>query len=187
MGVCIGVVDLGTQYNDHFKRYADKMLLMFEIPTETVNVDGEEKPRWLSKEYTASLSEKSVLYKHLVSWRSKAFTDEELDDDGDGFDIKSMLGVPCMLSVLVKDSKDGGSFNNIENISAVPKGISIPKTETELMAFDIDERDESVFEKLPEWIQNKVKKSTQYADNPPEDKVDFKEAGADEAKQEEEE
>lgn len=172
MAVCIGVVDLGEQYNENFKNYHDKLLLMFEIPTETVTVDGEEKPRWVSREYTALLNSKAALYKHLVGWRSRDFSEDELSEEGNGFDITSMLGEPCMLSVTVKEGKNG-NYNKIENIAAIPKGIPAPVTESELLAFDIDDRDEEMFQKLPEWVQTKIKKSTQYADNPPEDNVDF--------------
>lgn len=180
LGICIGIIDIGEQYNQNFKNYADKLMLLFEISGETVNVDGEDKPRWLSREYTASLNEKAALYKHLVAWRSRDFTESELDTDGDGFDIESMLGKPCMLTVIAKDG-DNGTYNRIENIAALPKGVPAPTTEQELLAYDIDERDEAVFAKLPEWIQDKIKKSTQFAENPPEDNL---EAAAEEVTEE---
>lgn len=167
MGICIGTIDIGEQYNQHYKKYEDKVILLFEIVGETVDVDGETKPRWLSNEYTASLGGKAKLYQHLVSWRSRDFTDEELDD----FDIDSMLGLPCMLTIIAKET-DNGTYNNITNITAMPKGVPVPTTEQELLAYDIDNRDETVFEKLPEWIRNKIKKSTQFAENPPEDNLD---------------
>lgn len=167
MGVCIGTIDVGEQYNQHYKKYEDKLILLFEVSGETVDVDGESKPRWLSNEYTASLGEKAKLHQHLVSWRSRDFTDEELEN----FDIESMLGQPCMLTVIVKET-DNGTYNNITNITAVPKGVPAPTTEQELLAYDIDDRNEDVFEKLPEWIRNKIKKSTQFAEDPPEDDLE---------------
>ena len=175
MAVCVGVVDLGEQSNSSYKNYSDKLMMLFEIPAETVSIDGEDKPRWLSREYTASLNEKAALYKHLVSWRSRDFSEVELD----GFDVKAMLGQPCMLTVIAKDGENG-KYNKIENISAIPKGIPAPQTESELLAFDIDDRDEEVFAKLPQWIQNKIKKSTEYAGNPPEEKVEFDQPDAEE-------
>lgn len=186
LGICIGIIDIGEQYNQNFKNYADKLMLLFEISGETVNVDGEDKPRWLSREYTASLNEKAALYKHLVAWRSRDFTEGELDTDGDGFDIESMLGQPCMLTVIVKDG-DNGAYNRIENIAALPKGVPAPTTEQELLAYDIDERDEEVFAKLPEWIQDKIKKSTQFAENPPEDDLEKKASEDDKSEPETEE
>lgn len=186
LGICIGIIDIGEQYNQNFKNYADKLMLLFEISGETVNVDGEDKPRWLSREYTASLNEKAALYKHLVAWRSRDFTEGELDTDGDGFDIESMLGQPCMLTVIVKDG-DNDAYNRIENIAALPKGVPAPTTEQELLAYDIDERDEEVFAKLPEWIQDKIKKSTQFAENPPEDDLEKKASEGDKSEPETEE
>ena len=186
LGICIGIIDIGEQYNQNFKNYADKLMLLFEISGETVNVDGEDKPRWLSREYTAILNEKAALYKHLVAWRSRDFTEGELDTDGDGFDIESMLGQPCMLTVIVKDG-DNGAYNRIENIAALPKGVPAPTTEQELLAYDIDERDEEVFAKLPEWIQDKIKKSTQFAENPPEDDLEKKASEGDKSEPETEE
>ncbi len=186
LAICIGIVDIGEQYNQTFKNYNDKLMLLFEISGETVNVDGEDKPRWLSREYTASLNEKAALYKHLVAWRSRDFTENELDTDGDGFDIESMLGKPCMLTVIEKDG-DNGTYNRIENIAALPKGVPAPTTEQELLAYDIDERDEEVFAKLPEWIQDKIKKSTQFAENPPEDDLEKKTSEGDENEPETEE
>lgn len=172
MAVCIGVIDIGNQYNDRYKKYEEKLILIFEIPSETVMVDGEEKPRWMNAECTATLSARSYLYKYLTGWLSRELTEDELSEDGNGFDIATMLGKPCMLSITVKEGKKGG-YNKIENIAAIPKGIPSPTTDAEMLAFDIDDRDEDVFAKLPEWIQTKIKKSTQYADKPPEENLDF--------------
>ena len=88
--VCIGIVDLGEQYSETFKKYSDKLLIIWEIPSQTIEIDGEDKPRWLSKDFAASLHEKSVLHKILVSWRGKAFTEKELTEDENG-DRKSVV------------------------------------------------------------------------------------------------
>lgn len=98
--VCVGIVDLGEQYNEAFKKYTDKMLFIWEIPSQTIEIDGENKPRWLSKDFSASLHEKSNLYQTLVSWRGKAFTEAELAEDENGdmqFSVLEMLGSGCFL------------------------------------------------------------------------------------------
>lgn len=159
--ICIGIVDLGEQYSEKFKNYSDKVLLIWEIPSQTVTVDGEEKPRWLSKDYSASLNEKSNLFKTLVSWRGKAFTEAELSEEGEGFDLQSMLGVGCLIQVIVEE-KDNGPYNQITSVIGMPIGMPAPTSETEKMAFDMDAWNNEVFEKLPEWIQDRIKKSTQY-------------------------
>ena len=162
--VCVGIVDLGEQYSETFKKYSDKLLVIWEIPSQTIEIDGGDKPRWLSKDFSASLNEKSNLYQTLVSWRGKAFTENELTEDETGFmqfSVLDMLGTGCFLQVIVEE-KDGNSYNRITSVIALPAGMPAPATETPLIAFDIDAWDDEVFKSLPGWIQERIKKSTQY-------------------------
>ena len=171
--VCVGIVDLGEQYSETFKKYSDKLLVIWEI-------DGEDKPRWLSKDFSASLNEKSNLYQTLVSWRGKAFTENELTEDENGFmqfSVLDMLGTGCFLQVIVEE-KDGNSYNRITSVISLPAGMSAPTTETPLIAFDMDAWDDEVFNSLPVWIQDRIKKSTQYQKlHVPTDPVDVDTSG----------
>lgn len=178
MGVCVAVVDLGQQYKQFEKqkqgKYAEECMFIFEIPDERVEVDGEDKPRWLSsRRFTVSLHERAALFQMLTAWRGKALTDAELDPAGDGFDLMQMAGVPAMLSVTVVEKDDGSKYNRIEAVTGFPKGLPAPKPESEILVFDADEPDMEVFGKLPEWAQDIIRKSTQFADNAPEEKVDI--------------
>lgn len=162
--VCVGIVDLGEQYSETFKKYSDKLLIIWEIPSQIIQIDGEDKPRWLSKDFAASLHEKSSLHKTLVSWRGKAFTEKELAEDENGFmqfSVQDMLGTGCFLQVIVEE-KDSGIYNRITSVIALPVGMETPKTENPPIAFDMDAWDDEVFKNLPEWIQERIKKSTQY-------------------------
>ena len=183
--VCVGIIDLGEQYSETFKKYNDKLLVIWEIPSQTIEIDGEDKPRWLSKDFSASLHEKSGLYQTLVSWRGKAFTDTELTEDENGFmqfSVLDMLGTGCFLQVIVEE-KDSGSYNRITSVIALPAGMNAPATETPLIAFDIDTWDDEVFKSLPEWIQERIKKSTQYQKlHVPTDPVDVDTSGSQQAK-----
>lgn len=158
--VCVGVVDLGEQYSEKFKKYNDKILLVWELIGVSVEVDGEKKPRWLSKDFTASLGEKSNLSKFLVPWRGKAFTEDELN--GNGFELVEMLRLGCFMQVIVEE-RDGNCYNRITSVMAMPTGMPQPTTETKLFAFDMDNWDDSVFVELPQWVQERIQKSTQYA------------------------
>ena len=156
--VCVGIIDIGEQYNTVFKNYSDKLIIIFEIPNEKIEIDGEKKPRWISKEYTQSLSEKSNLYKTLTSWLGRALSDVELE----GFELFDMLGRGCFINLLVEE-KDNASYNNISAVVGLPEGMDAPHTETELIGFSMAEGfDENIFSKIPEWIQDKIKKSVQY-------------------------
>lgn len=171
--VCIGVVDLGQQHSEKFNNYTEKILFIWEIPSQTVEVDGEAKPRWLSQEFSATLNEKGNLAKMLVSWRGKTFTDQELDDSGDGFNLTQMLGAGCLLQVIV-DEKETGTYNRISAVIGLPVGMPPVAPVSELMAFDIEAWDETALEKLPEWVQDRIKRSMQYQKmHVPTDPVDF--------------
>lgn len=174
--ICVGIVDLGEQYSESFKKYNDKLLIIWEIPSQTIQIDGEDKPRWLSKDFSASLHEKSSLYQMLVSWRGKAFTENELTEDENGFmqfSVLDMLGTGCFLQVIVEE-KDSGAYNRITSVISLPAGMEAPTTESPLIAFDIDAWNDETFDSLPEWIQNRIKKSTQYQKlHVPTDSVDI--------------
>lgn len=158
VGVCVGVIDIGEQKNDLYNTYSQKAIFIFEISSERVMVEDEDKPRWLSETYTVSLNEKSNLAKMLISWRGKDFTEDELD----GFDLASMVGKPCQLQILVVQKKDGGSCNKIAGVFGLPKGLPAPKPENPLMTYQVEDGENEVFLTLPEWIRERIKKSTEW-------------------------
>ncbi len=155
---CVGVVDLGIQHNTFNNKDQEKVLLMFELPTERITVDGEDKPRWLSARYTMSLHEKASLRKTLDAWRGKAFTAEELC----GFNLASVINAPCMLTV-TNVEKNGSTYANISGVSKIMKGMEAPALENEPIIFDMEaENAEEVKKKLPQWVQNVIEESVSW-------------------------
>ena len=157
--VCYGLIDIGWQYNEAYKKSSPKLIIMWEIPGETITIDGEEKSRVISQTYTVSLNEKATLRKDLTSWRGKDFTDEELKQ----FDLKSILNVPCLLNIIHKES-NGRTYANISGIMKLPKGVKVPRGMMEPVLFDLDTSDLSDIDELPEWIQKKIRESDTYKD-----------------------
>lgn len=155
---CFGVVDLGLQHIEWQgqKKDQEKVLLMFELPTERIEVEGEDEPRWLSVRYTMSLHEKAGLRKALDAWRGKPMTAEELK----GFDLSRLLNAPCMLTVVNKEGSNGGMYANIGGISKPMKGMSVAELESDPILFDMSaDNAEAVYEKLPEWIRKVIDES----------------------------
>lgn len=154
--VCCGVIDLGVQRTlfENKEREVNQILLIWEFPDETIEIDGEQKPRWLSRIYTFSVSEKSRLRQDLKSWRGRDFTEAELKD----FDIKNVLNAPCVVGV-AKTEKNGNTYTNVSTVSKAMKGMDIPKP-SKSHHFDIDKPETwEVFKELPEWIQKKINSS----------------------------
>ena len=169
MAVCTGIIDLGEQYSEMFKSYRNEVQIVWEIPSETVEIDGETKPRQLSRTFSVATSKKANLRAVLSSWNGKAYSDDEFGE----IDLFDQIGRPCMLNVVLNDS---GEYANVDSVVPMPKGVPAPVSTTPPIRWDMDAWDGEVFKTLPEWAQEKIKKSTQYKTlHTPTDKIDFKE------------
>lgn len=148
---CFAVIDLGTQHSEMF---ADsyKVMIMWETPHERITIDKEERPMTIHKEYSLSLGKKSNLRKHLETWRGRPFTKEELE----GFEVANVIGAPCLLSVVHKQSANGNTYANIEAVSAVPKGMEVLALFHKTAKYDLADGENKVYKALPEWIQKKI-------------------------------
>jgi hypothetical protein len=118
--VCVDVIDLGVleqNWNGESKKQ-HKIKIVWQIDED--RDDG--KPHQVQRRYTLSLHEKAGLRKDLESWRGRAFTQAELD----GFDVETVLGVPCLLNIVHAKGKDGGLFANIMSVMKLPKSMNAP-------------------------------------------------------------
>ena len=155
MAVCVGVIDLGEQYSEKFKNYSNKVKFVWALPSETIEIDGKTEERQLSKEFTFSISKKGGLRTFLESWNSKTYSDDEFSE----LDVFDQLGKPCQLQVVLNDT---GEYSNVANLMPLPKGMPAPVSNTAFVIWDMDAWDDAVFETLPEWTKEQIKKSTQY-------------------------
>jgi hypothetical protein len=156
--ICYSIVDLGEQYSEKFDNSSRKILITWELPDETIDIDGEIKPRAISKEYTLSLNEKSNLRKDLTAWRGKAFTEDELK----GFDLKNVLNKGCQVQI-IHSTKGDRTYANVASIMSLPKGMKVNAPFNPSVFFDLD-ADGAInnIGVMPEWVQDKVKKSETY-------------------------
>lgn len=155
-GVCIGVVDLGEQYNERFKKVQNTVSLTFEIAGETVERGNGPEPRWLSREYTKTLGEKANLTRDLQKLLGEG--------DLDGFDLRALLGRACLLSVQCRERPDGARFNRVEGLMALPKGMPAPVAASETFLFDMDDpATHAVLPTLPQFLREKVERSPTWA------------------------
>lgn len=159
---CYQVIDLGVHINETFGTRSRKVLFTWEIPELQIEVENkdtgekEQKPRVISREFSAVLSDKSHIKPFLTQWRGKAFTPEELL----AFDIGKILKAPCQLQV-IHTNKNGKTFANVSACLPAPKGYKHTFV-NEPILFDLLPENIDDIKKLPEWIQNKIKKSETY-------------------------
>lgn len=158
MAVCVGVIDLGEQYSEKFKSYSNKVKFVWALPSEIIEFEGKTEERQLSKEFTFSVSKKGGLRSFLESWNSKTYSDDEFAE----LDVFDQIGKPCQLQVVLNDT---GEYSNVANLMPIPKGMPAPVTKTSFITWDMDAWNDAVFEALPEWTKEQIKKSTQYQKN----------------------
>lgn len=153
LAVCDMFVDLGLQ-DGHFGA-KHKIYLRWQIPALRLSYekDGEkvEGPMSIGGQYTLSLADKSNLRPMLQSWRGKAFTPDELKK----FDVTTILGKPCMITVTHKAKAEGGVYANVGAVVKLPAGIPAPAIEGEPTIYDADNT--SSFEGLRPWLQEKIR------------------------------
>lgn len=157
LGVCNMLVDLGMQFNETYKNTAHKILIGWEIPGETIELDDGEHNRTISKIYTSSLNESANLRQDLAAWRGRDFTGQELE----AFDLRSIVGTSCLINV-VHQAKNGKTYANIQSIMALPKGMEKGRLSENAIIFDLDSDPLDKVDALPKWVAEMIKKSETY-------------------------
>ena len=115
------------------------------------------KPLIVSKRYTVSLGDQSTLRKDLESWSGKKMTDE----DRKGFDLKTLLGKFCMLSIV---HSDDGKYANVGSINSVPTAIrnAIPEGINQPISFWLNDYTKEQYDALPKYYREKITESSEW-------------------------
>ena len=93
---------------------------------------------------------------------------EMTEEDATKFDTNDLVGRPALLNVILKEN----GYNDIQSVTQIPEGLPIPTPvpNLPLIRFDLDPFDQAAFDALPEWAQNRIKKSTEWQkEHPPTD------------------
>lgn len=160
LGICVYSIALGEQlceFKDKGKSYNNQVMLGFEICGHTVEIDGKQEPRTLGRTFNIAKSKNAGLRKFLGAWEARELSDDEFLDA----DTNDYVGRPAFLTVVLNET---GEYSNIDAIAPLPAGlpIDVPQPVSSLIRFDMEPWDQKQFESLPEWAQEKVKKSTEY-------------------------
>lgn len=158
---CVGLIDLGLQHNDYNGKDREMVRIVWELPTELIHDSEGDKPRWISKPYTASLHEKATLRKDLDAWRGKPFDKEELK----GFELRNIINAPCLLTIVHQQGQTGSTYAKVSGVSRVMRGMAVPPLVNPTFCVDLSQDNaEEVLITLPQWMQDEVKKSPTWAE-----------------------
>ena len=155
--ICDMFADLGLQETtgEFAGKIQHKVYIRWQIPSLrlTYEKDGvqQDGPMTIGSTYTLSLHEKASLRKVLQSWRGRAFTEAELKK----FDVTTIVGKPCLLSVVHGAKPGGGVSAKVGAVMQAPHGLTIPHIEGKALIYDADNM--ATFEELRPWLQDKIK------------------------------
>jgi hypothetical protein len=164
--VCYSIVDFGTVHDAYLgkPRKRHMICITWEIPEYRIDIEKDgvpiNAPRIKSMTYNLSLGEKATLFKHLTSWRGKAFTPEELE----GFDISKLLGVNCTLNIVHEPStKDPTKlYDNIVSISPKMKNQQTLVPENNKIYYFMGEHFMNIPKDVPKWQRTEIAKSPEW-------------------------
>jgi len=141
----------------------NKVRIGFELPTELHIFDKEkgEQPRVISKDYTLSFNEKATLTKVITACDPKAL---EVGEDGlmEVFDVESLVGKDCLITIAQKPKKEGGNYAYIDSTTRLPKGMTCPPAINEPQILNYTNWNEELYQKLPDFLKDKIATSDEY-------------------------
>lgn len=158
---CYRIIDLGTQDGQYQGKPNRKrqLLITWELFCEERMTDG--RPFSIGKKYTWSMSEKAALRKDLEMWRGAAFKDS--DFGANGFQLQSILGKPCLLTIM-HEHKNDNTYANVKGVSRLPKAMTVggPENATVFVWLSPDEFDPKAFDRLSDGLKDTIRKSPEY-------------------------
>lgn len=154
-GRCFASIDLGTQKEEYKgeTKLRRKVRLVWESYDDT-REDGA--PMIIGSKFTNALTDNAALVKLIKPWVK--------NDLKPGFDTDDLVGKPCVFLIEHKPSADGSRI--YANITKC-----MPLNESEAQAqhnnpvrFSLDAFDQKTFNDFPEWLQDIIKLSPEYAE-----------------------
>jgi len=171
---CFRLILIGTVpniYQGQDQGMTEKIWIDFELPTQLAVFSEEkgEQPFVVGIELTNSTSPKANLSKLISAMRNRPLTDKEQK----AFDISVIINKPCLVSVTHKRKKafigkeieavtNENTHLNFNGVSSVPEGMSVPKAMNELTEINYDNFDIEKFNKLPKFLQDKMRLSEEF-------------------------
>ena len=164
---CYRIIDLGTQRSEYegVEKHQRKIMLGWELHgkddegNELVTDRGD--PLAIFKNYTLSWNDKANLRIDLQNWRNKPFTSAEMQR----FDIQSILGAWCMLTVIPRPGKNGKMYSNVKAVAPVPsviKSAGLPPAVNMNQVFRLAEPDYELYDTFGKGLKAMIEASPEW-------------------------
>lgn len=167
--ICCEIIDLGTQANS-YKGQAKTPVRKVRFAWGLLDENRADGSMFLvGQDYPYIMGPKANFQKMLLSWIPK----KAIDAAGgvEKFDIKNLINKGALISVIHNETAEN-TYANLGTISAFVQGMekAVPLSSEETLYFSMDpdefaadrEGMEDAFERIPEWLQAKIKASPEW-------------------------
>lgn len=159
----VAVIDLGIQerkpYKGEAKAPCRQINMIYELTDDFVTIDGEQRPRWISRNENAFNGPQANLPAVIRA----------LDPDGaynGDLAALAMAGAPCMVTIGPKVDMHGKPIDGVKitDIGAVPAALvpSVPPLGNPPIVFDFDNPSPEMYARLHNWVRSKIKEAKNY-------------------------
>jgi hypothetical protein len=164
---CYRIIDTGTQLSEYdgTQKLQRKISLYWELHGKDDDgnslVTDKGDPLAIFKNYTLSWHEKASLRIDLQNWRNKPFTEVEMKK----FDLSTILGAWCMLTVIPRIGKTGKPFSNVKGVAPVPsiiKQTGLPEGVNPIKEFRLADPDYDLFETFGKGLKARIEASPEW-------------------------
>jgi hypothetical protein len=160
----VQIIDLGLQAQKPFqgkeKAPVQEIMFTYELVDEFMKDDDgkdlEDKPRWISE---------TMPFYGLFADKAKSTQRYNAFDPSGAYegDLTKAIGIAVNVAV-VNNAKGDKVYDNVGTVASMrPKDAEkCPEPKNPTKVFDLDTPDMEVFNKLPKWIQDKIKSNLNY-------------------------
>lgn len=151
----IRIIDLGTQIDTFQGKVKNnpKIMILFEYMHKK-REDGTNEV--ISQDYTAIFGEKANFQKAFQTLDEDLFKNKE-------FDIATLLGRACAITVIRKISRNGKERAEVSAVSPPMEGMPLLEAVSTPKLFDLSEPDWALFAEFSDFTKDKIRKSPEYA------------------------
>jgi hypothetical protein len=163
---CYAVIEMGTHTEEgkYGVKTNRKLRFSWELPDVTHVFDEAKGPQPMAIHMMVNFigGPRSTLVKMLEAWRGRSFTKEEQQS----FEIKNVLGAPCMLNVIHKETETG-TYANVDSVAPLPARLrkDMPGPINHPIYYEVEMGHNTIYKTLPEWMQDFISKSEEWTED----------------------
>lgn len=142
------VIELGDQETKYGVK--SQVVIAFGFPTETMEVNDEEKQRMMwTFPINQTSNPDSTLMKYIKAIKA------------DATHLNQLINAPCMVEVS-HTKKDDKTYANISSVTKPLAGMDIPELDMDAYMYEFENGEDEIFDQLGEYRQEQIKKAVNF-------------------------